>query len=554
MHYDEQLNILTEESLIIREFQDNIQDLSRQAVKKIPDLLKYRNYVLAVSHSNYLISLGGTEKVLHEEQAEFAARQISYIQVYACNPDDNYDKKVYLNQMVCVNVDSVPAGSFSIIQFSLILQILNLIGITHAAGFHLHHLMNLSIPGVKYLINAVQADKLRIFIHDYYTICPQFNLLRNGKDYCNGSSSDTDDCKECEFSEKRKPHLPLLKKFFSNLKADIIVPSAVAADIWKKSFPEHEDHIRVVPHQITIPAQKYEKEEPSDRLLRIAYLGYESVNKGLETWWRLTSDNNIKELYDFFHLGASGMNIPGVQYVPVSFLNEGTDAMVKALRKYQIDIAFLWSVWAETYSFTLHEAFAGNCFVITNRLSGNIAAQIKGTSRGIIFDNETDMFHFLKDVSRVKDTVNLKLKEHSPVDLKFNPQLAIESADRLKVGANNYSSLPYVSFPRSGVGTESEYLLRKLEIETHLSQQIGYKEMPESTQINYEIPPDPSLQKGRITLLRKISYEEQICRLRAELDVYHISKLHRMVEHARQYMNTHMPFIGSVLKKIFFGK
>jgi len=521
MNYNEQLKILTEESLIIREFQDNIQDLSRHAVKKIFDLLKYRNYIIAVSHSNYLISLGGTEKVLHEEQAEFAARQISYIQIYACHPNDDYNRKIYLNQLVCVNVDSVPAGSFSIIQLALILQILSLSRVAHAVAFHLHHLMNLSVHGVRYLINSVHADKLRVFIHDYYTICPQFNLLHNGKDFCNGS----DDCKDCQFSEKRKPHLFLLKKFFHNLNADIIAPSAVAADIWKKSYPEHKEHIRVVPHQITVPAQNRCSREKHDRL-RIAYLGYESVNKGLETWWRLTSDNNIKERYDFFHLGASGMNIPGVQYFPVSFLNEGADAMVKSLRKYQIDIAFLWSIWAETYSFTLHEAFAGNCFVITSRLSGNIAAQIKGTSRGIIFDNEAEMFNFLKDVSRVKDAVRLNFKENSPVDLKFNPQLAIESAKRLK--HTGYEAEPLNQYKYS---EECEYLLKKLEIETHLSRQIGYADKTGDSQINYE---------------------EEICRLKADLDVYHISKLHRIVESARQYMNKNMPVIGNILRKIFF--
>jgi len=535
MNYNKQLNILTEEYLIIREFQDNIRGVSRQTIQRILEHLTYRNYVLAVSHSNYLISLGGTEKVLHEEQAEFAARQISYIQVYACHPNDDYNRKTYLNQMVCVNIDSVPAGSFSIIQLGLILQILNLSSITHAAGFHLHHLLNLSVPGVKHLINAVQADKLRIFIHDYYTICPQFNLLRNGKDYCNGSSFNTDDCKGCEFSEKRKPHLFLLKKFFRNLNADIIVPSAVAADIWKKSYPEHEEHIRVVPHQITVPTLERRNGEKPDRPLRIAYLGYESVNKGLETWWRLTSDNSIKELYDFFHLGASGMNIPGVQYIPVSFLNEGADAMVKALRKHQTDIAFLWSIWAETYSFTLHEAFAGNCFVITNRLSGNIAAQIKRTSRGIIFDNEADMFNFLKDVSRVKEAVSLNLKENSQVDLKFNPQLAIESAN----GLNDRDWSPTRLYEKLSTDffEDYEYLLRKLETETHLSLVPTLQRWNERTDKTGE---------------SQLNYEEEICRLKAELDVYHISKLHIIVEYARQYMNKNMPVIGNILRKIFF--
>jgi glycosyltransferase involved in cell wall biosynthesis len=63
--------------------------------------------------------------------------------------------------------------------------------------------------------------------------------------------------------------------------------------------------------------------------------------------------------------------------------------MIDALRKNEIDVAFLWSICPETFSFTLYEALAAGCFVITNPASGNIQAYIKANpAAGLVVDDE----------------------------------------------------------------------------------------------------------------------------------------------------------------------
>ena len=304
-------------------------------IQKIAGLLKSPNVIIAFSHSDYLVSLGGTEKVLHEEQKEFAKRGISYIQVYGVASNGNERAKDPLGQVVGVNVDSLPAGHLALVQLILILQWLQSIRRLHITAIHIHHTMNLSVPGLLYVMTVLHDAKVRVFLHDYFTICTQFNLLPDEKHYCGL------DCENCETKDERIPHYLLMKRLFENTGAEFIAPSQVAADIWQNSFPEHAEKIRVIPHQIPFDIETSSSQSreaaPNDRP-RIAYMGYESMCKGLESWWELVSIKEFTRHYDFYHLGAAGLKMPGVTYIPVSFLDDGPDAMIHALNKNRIDI------------------------------------------------------------------------------------------------------------------------------------------------------------------------------------------------------------------------
>lgn len=509
--------ILTQESNEFRKVRSDTDQVALQAILRITEKLKFRNYVLAVSHSNYLVGLGGTEKVLHEEQTELQKRNISYIQIYPYWSYDECVKRKYFDQLVGANVDSVPVGNFTIVEIGLILQLLNLSRATNALAIHIHHLMNLSILGAKYLIDAVQPQKLRFFLHDYYTICPQFNLLKDDKIYCGGPPVYSKECRECIWGEKRNLHFSMIKKVLNSVKADFVAPSQTAATIWSRSFPEYSNKIRLVPHQV---AKKiYEKRtdhlerlNDPDYRPKIAYVGYESVNKGCETWWHITSKRSIKTQYELFHLGASSMRIPGVNNIPVSFLDEGPDAMVKALRECQIDIAFLWSIWPETYSFTLYEAFAANCFVVTNSMSGNIAEQIRNNSRGIVFNDEAEMRMFFNDLLRVKEAIRRNLRENSTYGLAFNPQLTIELTDGLNMKESQYVDREVRNiFHKNTI--RWYYLLRKLEVESIRAEHI---EVTKDLDLHYD----------------------------------GASTAYIIVEHLRQNMNNY-PLLKHIIKKTF---
>ena len=404
------------------------------SLKRISEKLNYPKYVLSFSHSDYLVSLGGTEKVLHEEQALLFERKISYIQVYALEKGERPGVTDTPDQLIGVNVDSIPVGRMTALQLGVCLNAIGMAKRLVPAAVHIHHLMHFSLPALTYLIRSVQPLRARYFVHDYYAVCTNHNLLRDGLEYCGHNAADTEYCLECRYYGDRKKHYSAVRHFIGDIAPEIIAPSETAADIWKRYYGDLGNRIRIVPHQLFSPAgvdAHYDRALSSDREERkpaVAYLGYESPIKGLDTWWRLSRDDQLKQRYRFFHLGAAGVRVPGVTYVPVSFIEDGPDAMVTALKENGIDVAFLWSISPETYSFTLSEAFSANCLVLTTECSGNIAARVRETGRGIVLKSETEMFALLHRSDKIKHLIAEHRRRHQALTLSFNPQIAEETA------------------------------------------------------------------------------------------------------------------------------
>ena len=136
--------------------------------------------------------------------------------------------------------------------------------------------------------------------------------------------------------------------------------------------------------------------------LRIAYVGYQARNKGYEQWKEFVTYH--KDQFEFYHMGSAIERLPGVCYIEVSFQKEGTMAMTDALKKNKIDMVFLWSLWAETYSYTYFESMAANCFVITYQDSGNIAEQVKKNGNGFVYKS-------LQELKEDKETLLQRYQE-----------------------------------------------------------------------------------------------------------------------------------------------
>ncbi|WP_152209766.1 hypothetical protein [Bifidobacterium cebidarum] len=85
--------------------------------------------------------------------------------------------------------------------------------------------------------------------------------------------------------------------------------------------------------------------------------------------------------------------------------------MVPQLKKHNIDIAFLWSTWDETYCYTFFEALEAGCYVLTNSHSGNIAASVKKYNCGLVFSSLSECKRYLSDYSTTKmDVIKYKDK------------------------------------------------------------------------------------------------------------------------------------------------
>jgi FkbM family methyltransferase len=396
-----------------------------------PDLvetLQFNVCVLAVSHSDYRSVVAGTQKLLQQEEALLAARGVSYLEIH---PVPQSPGETLTGIPVGVYADSKFIGSFPAGRVRQMLRELVSRGIVLQA-VHVHHLLGFDWDMVKELLLDLEGRRV-FFIHDFYSVCTQFNLLKNERDFCGGPSVDSQECRECSHGEARRAHFQAFGEFLEAWKPEFVAPSEVARAVWLKSYPQFADQVRVVPHLALQPGGGKILERPVVARIRIAYVGYQHPFKGWGEWAGVTSVLS-RDHYECFVLGSCTESLPDVQYLPVSFVEHGADAMRKALGQHSIDIAFLWSLVPETYSFTLYESMAAGCFILTNPASGNIAAQVRQTGRGWVADGVEEALGFLLDHQQVAARLAEFRKNHPPFELLPNPLLADEIARQVSSG------------------------------------------------------------------------------------------------------------------------
>jgi len=399
------------------------------------DQLQFKEFVINISHSDYLTAVGGTEKVQQEEQIEFIQHGISYLHIYPLDSGEVRSENALVDQVVGVNIDGTAGSAYTLRELAMTLHLLSVEHVARPVAIHVHHMIRFSLPGLHYFLKSLECKLVRFFLHDYFTLCPQFNLLRNDTSFCGAPLIDTPSCGSCRYSARRICHVQMIHQILHALPAEFIAPSEIVADIWRRSYPDLAAYVRVIPHQKTRPGPRFRVNHQlatdPDYLPRLAFLGNDHPFKGALTWRRLVSNPAITNRYRFFHLGTLQHPMQEVTHVPVSINQDGPLAMVQAIKDHKIDIALLWSIWPETYSFTVFEAFAGGCFVLANTDGGNIATQVRLHDRGIVLDDEQALIHFLQEDDAVKERLRHHITTLPPFTLNFNDQIVLETLNFL---------------------------------------------------------------------------------------------------------------------------
>lgn len=342
-------------------------------------LLKNRQYVLSVSYGNYKISLGGTDKVIKEQKELFLEGGISFIHLYPVKKMGKYK----LCDMWGMILDD---DNVRLVYYEDIVRLLILLNENRyiLSSVYIHHLLGVNLNELDCILNMVDSTAtIYWYIHDYYLICPQYNLLKNDKCFCNKKKGSS--CAGCKYADAQKKEeyfkRRLLKKYEKN--STIIAPSEVAKNIFANNFSQFGSRIVIIPHQKL--EGEYDKMPTVKAKLKIAYLGSQNSNKGYDIWEKFVKHYSYQ--FDFYHFGNAVNRLSNVKYIEVTFQRDGIMAMTSALRENEINIVFLCSIWQETYSYTYYESWAANSFVITLEGSGNIEAMVKKNGNGIIFTN-----------------------------------------------------------------------------------------------------------------------------------------------------------------------
>lgn len=226
-----------------------------------------------------------------------------------------------------------------------------------------------------------------IIVHDYSLFCPRINLVGASRRYC--GEPDVTECETCvsavgSSNDEKTPPRMLRKRSAADLAgaSGVVVPSNDVAVRLRRHFPLSRP--RVVPWEddsLLPPAQ------PSplarDGFLRVCVVGAVGIEKGYDTLLACARDATERELNLRFHLvGYSCDDAPllatGIVHITGSY-NESE--AVALIRQQQAQLAWLPSLWPETWCYTLLHTWQAGLNILAFDL-GTPAERIRRTGRG----------------------------------------------------------------------------------------------------------------------------------------------------------------------------
>lgn len=294
---------------------------------------------------------------------------------------------------------------------------------------HLHHFMRMNLNEIAEIVDACDVP-IKFFIHDFYSVCHSINFIDSEGKYCGDSPMSEEKCCHCVFYKSASQHRERLESFFQNIRdrLTVIAPSEYALSVWLKNFGGLKCSTRVMPLQKPEGIYNGNRgirkfEEP----LRIAYVGSCVTLKGYAQWkTAVTNCLRAKKNFCFYVFGDAKEKVAGVTNVSVNVSKVPTD-MIDKLRKYEIDVAIINTICGETYSYTFHECFAANCYIVTNKLSGNVAASVLDRGNGVVLERPDDLTDLLLCEETLRSYV-LRFRENC-----YSPERMVPNADIVKM-------------------------------------------------------------------------------------------------------------------------
>ena len=207
----------------------------------------------------------------------------------------------------------------------------------------------------------------------------------------------------------------------------VISPSQFTSKLWENQNYLPHSALEVKEHaQIIYVGEPNQNKTNESQPLNVAFLGHPVFHKGWEEWTKLVGMFSDNDLFKFYHFGITTDKSLSHRFVRTSVSRNNRYAMVDGLKKHSIDICFLWSIWPETFSFTLYESMAAGCYILTHKDSGNIQFTVKRLKIGEAFGSVEEMMKrintssFIQDVRRYRgqsESGNLIFRLNEP---KFN--------------------------------------------------------------------------------------------------------------------------------------
>ena len=257
--------------------------------------------------------------------------------------------------------------------------------------------------------------KILFTLHDFYMLCPSFNLLDAQDHYCQGGTA-----KKCTACAKQRFDLPVdvnghwrrLQTANLQLAEKIYLPSQDTANILKPYFTQIADKFCVREHGVdpatnamNTPKPAPVSSQPSmaggERRLTIAFIGGLAKPKGSQFIAELLQSEAAQE-YEWVIIGVVGdPALAQIKLPNVSFHGSYNQRELPGiLDHYHIDLIALVSIWPETFSYTLSEALLAGRAVITAPL-GAPAQRLETCQCGWVLKELTTQ-HFFEQLDTIR--------------------------------------------------------------------------------------------------------------------------------------------------------
>lgn len=394
-----------------------------------------KRYVLSVSYSDYRNSIGGTDKVICAHSEMFNRAGIGYVFIFPLNFFHNYPIKN--NPYWGIVEDGEYRGAFHTEGVISYLQSLQENNGMCLSCVHVHHLKNVNIKKLGVILNTVSCD-VYFYVHDYYNICVSTNLLRSDNHlFCHGKL-DREQCGDCKFYPTSEKHSSRFLALLSNLKTDyyFVCPSGAAKEQFSVGYPQFSDKALVIYHQKFLGS--FDGNKNPHTPLRVAFIGSQLSHKGWGQFLQIVEKHSGSGKYDFYYFGKKAVDNDSIKHISVEFKGN-LNAISDALREQEIDCAVLWSTWPETYAYTYYEALSANCFIVTNKNSGNIQYQTRNRNNGVVLDSDNELLELFDDSRLLEKMISdYKKQNHClPLNLLENDDVLNTSEKQSLINCGN---------------------------------------------------------------------------------------------------------------------
>lgn len=258
---------------------------------------------------------------------------------------------------------------------------------------HVHHMIDLSFD--VFTVARDMGIPLLLTLHDYYYICPTIKLLENGETYCGGCGKNCAACLQDQLGyAEQTNYLPVWREKCREMLAlcdGLIIPSEAAKAVYTGVYPELAEKIRVIGHgmdDLSRPAPEDPAPQPPKTRKRIAFLGGLNPEKGSRIAYDLIRKSG--NAYDWYLIG--GIRDPNLFALDRKNVHKtdwyAREEVCNLLRQHQIDLVCIFSIWPETFCYTLSEAELAGVPVLAADM-GALGERIRREQTGWLMDLDT---------------------------------------------------------------------------------------------------------------------------------------------------------------------